>query len=459
MGKMLFIGCSTILTLMLPALVAGCGSSNAQSPPPAAPTPSPTQTQGVVLEAAAGSATMVAVSWTAPDASGAGYRIYRDGGLIKTVHDPSGKTQDTGLKPGSRHCYRVTAVDAAGADIADSNQSCTTTPPLAGWDIQQISAAPPVSLALDAQDRDRVSFCGSAGVYFQAMQADGSISTTWLDPTATCFNALLVVGGDGSDHLIYTDINSDQLRYATDVSGTWVVSAIPGAEGAEFPSLDVDQGGAIHVAYLLFTGHGPDYYQLVYASDVSGSWQTTVVDSVLAYPSIAVDALGLPHIAYLGAVQPDGSYPVHYMSQARDGWSDRIVATSEDPKTLVALAMGPSGQAGIVYKSQTDLEYVTQVSGHWVVAQVDSFDATDPEYGQYGAYDVSIDMDTSGDPHLAYEDTSGNLKYARLSSGRWDTVYVDTEGTQNQIAIDASGHARIVYAGLDNLYSKLAVSP
>lgn len=459
MGKTPLFGRSMILTLMLSASVAGCGSGNAPSSPSAAPMASSTSTQSVVLEAAADSATTVHMSWTGSGTPGARYRIYRDGELLDTVRDGGGKAHDTGLTPGTQYCYQLTAVDAAGAGTADSNKSCVTTAPLAGWDIQQISAAPPVSLALDPQGRERISFCGSGRVYFQAPQADGSISTASLDPSAACFNALLVVGGDGSDHIVYADTHSNQLKYATDVSGGWVVSVIPGADGAQFPSLAIDQGDAVHVAYLVFTGHSPDAYQLDYASDASGSWQITLVESVLAYPSIAVDATGAPHIAYLGAVQPDGTYPVHYRSFVSSAWSDEIIATSEDPKTSVALAVTPAGHADLVYKSQTDLEYVTGASGHWVATQVDSFDAAGPVYDQYGAYDVSMDLDAAGKPHLAYEDASGNLKYAHLSSGRWATLYVDTEGTQNKIKMDAAGHAHITYAGVDNLYSKLAVSP
>jgi hypothetical protein len=461
MGNMPFFGRSLSLALMLPALLAGCGGGSGTTPPlVSAATRAPSaSTQGVVLDATADSATTVHMSWADSGTPGAGYRIYRDSELVDTVRDGSGAIRDTGLTPGTRYCYQLTAIDAASAGTADSNKSCVTTAALAGWEIQRISAAPPLSLALDARGLDRVSFCGSSGVYYQARQADGSISTAWLDPSAACFNALLAVGGDGSNHIVYADTNSDQLKYATDVSGQWVVSVIPGADGAEFPSLAIDQGNAVHVAYLVFTGHSPDAYQLAYATDASGSWQTTLVESVLAYPSIAVDAAGTPHIAYLGAVQSDGTYPVHYRSYVSAAWSDEMIATSDDPKTLVALAVTPAGQANLVYKSQVDLEYVTGISGHWLATRVDSFDTASPEYGQYGAYDVSIDLDTAGKPHLAYEDSSGNLKYAHLSSDRWATLYVDTEGAQNQLKVDAAGHAHITYAGVDNLYSKLAISP
>lgn len=450
MGRLPPFGRSIFLSSVLAALLEGCGAGTA---------PTPLSAAAIVLKAAADSATEIDMSWAGSRMPGARYQIYRDGTLVNTVGDTTGKTHDTGLAPGSQHCYRVSAVDTTGAGIADSNESCATTAPLAAWHVKRIAPAPPVSLALDAEGRGRVAFCSPTGVYLRARQADGSISTTSVDPSAACSTALLAVGGDDSDHVVYADTNSDQLKYATDVSGRWVVSVIPGADGAEFPSIDIDQGDAIHMAYLVFTGQSPDSYQLDYASNVSGSWQTTTVENVLAYPSIAVDAAGTPHIAYLGTLQPDGSYPVHYRSYGSSGWSDQVAATSADPKTLVALAVAPGGQAGLIYKSQAELEYATDASGGWMTTQVDSFDATGPEDGQYGAYDVSMDLDSAGNPHLAYQDTNGNLKYASLGIDGWDTVYVDTEGTQNQIRMDAAGHAHITYAGTDNLYSKLAVSP
>ena len=448
MGKILCRARRFSLNLVFSGLLAGCGGGG----------PAPPAVAAIVLDASTASATSIRMSWTASTA-GSRYRIYRDGTLLDTVSGASRSVSDTGLQSGSRHCYRITAVDGAGAAVADSNQSCAATAPLASWAIQRVSASPPVSQALDAQGLDRMSFCGPRGVQFQASRADGSFSTVSLDPAAACFDALLVVGGDGSDHIVYADTNSDQLKYATDVSGQWVVSVIPGAAGAEFPSLAIDRGDAVHVAYLLFTGHSPGAYQLMYASDASGSWQSTLVEDTLAYPSLAVDAAGTPHIAYLGAMRADGGYPVHYRSYASGAWIDEVAAVSADPKSLVALAVTPAGRPQLVYKSLAELDYVTQVSGRWTTTRVDSFDAGAADYGRYGAYDVSLDLDSAGGPHLAYEDSSGDLKYAVLEAGRWGTVYVDTEGTQNQIKMDPGGHARIAYAGADNLYSKLAVSP
>lgn len=440
--------------------LAGCGGGSGAAAPAseqqATPAPLP---QGIMLSTTVGSPTKVAISWVTSKTTGDKYEIYRNGELDTSAVGSAEGTYDTGLAPGTQYCYQVTVTNPVGAGMASSNQSCVTTAPLAGWDITTIQTAPPLSLSLDPQGRERVSFCASSGVYFQARQADGSWNTAEVDASASCFNALLAVGGDGSDHIIYVDDHSNELKYATDVSGSWSVSTVPGADGAEFYTLALDSGNNLHVAYELFTGQAPDCYQIVYASNANGGWQETVVASAQGYPVIAVDGNGAAYIAYLGEAQADGSYPVHYMTDASGSWTDSAVAASQDGKTLLGLAVDAAGHADLVYKSQAQLEYASDISGSWKVTQVDSFDAAGPEDDSCGAYDVSIALDSAGQPHLSYEDTSGNLKYASLGTRQWATSYVDTEGTQNQIRMDASGHAHISYGNAQNLYSKLAVSP
>ncbi len=448
--------------LLLAGLTACGGGASATNPAAGTATKAPASIpspQGMTLTTQAASATQATLSWGGSTESGDKYQVYRNGELDKSAGVDADGAYDTGLAPGTQYCYQVTVGNSQGAGMVSSNQSCITTAPLAGWNINMITTAPPLSLALDPQGRDRLSFCTADGVVYQALQAGGTWSTVQVAPGANCFAAPLAVGGDGSDHIIYVDGNSNVLEYATDVSGSWSVSAVPGADGAEFYNLAVDSSDHVHVTYLLFTGETPDCYEVVYASNASGSWQSTVVASEQAYPVIAVDGHGAAYIAYLGQAEADGSYPVHYLTDARGSWVDDVVAESVDSKSLAALTVDPAGHAHIVYKSQTTLEYATDASGSWVTAAVDSFDATGPEDDSCGAYDVSIDLDTAGRPHLSYEDTDGDLKYATPAQSGWQTSYVDTEGTQNQIRMDAAGHAHVVYGNAQNLYSKLAVSP
>jgi len=449
---------------MLALLVGlgGCGGGASTTPTPGTDVnqaPPLAHTQGITLSAAAASPTKATMSWTGSSAPGDKFQVYRNGELDSSATGDSTSAADTGLAPGTQYCYQVSVANSTGAGMASSNQSCLTTAPLAGWDIRIIKQAPPLSLALDAQSLERIGFCTAGGVIYQARQTDDTWNTAQVDAGAACFSTSLAVGGDGSSHMIYLDGNSNALKYATDVSGRWSVSPIPGTEGAQFYSMALDSGNHVHIAYVFFTGMAPNCYQIVYTSNASGDWQSTVVAELQAYPVIAVDGSGAPHIAYVDGEASSGPYPVHYLTATSSGWTDSVVATSADAKSLAALAVDSAGHAHLVYKSEADLDYVSDVSGTWKTEQVESFDAAGPQNDRYGAYDVSIDLDTSGLPHLSYEDTDGNLKYAVQSQGKWSTRYVDTEGRENEIRVDQAGHAHIAYANTENLYSKLAVSP
>ncbi|HEU5399396.1 MAG TPA: fibronectin type III domain-containing protein [Gammaproteobacteria bacterium] len=451
------------VTLLVLAGLSGCGGgatpATGQAPAPSSGKTSTSSQQAFTLSVTPASPTKVSMAWQGATASGDSYQVYRNGELDTSVATDGKTAADEGLAPDTQYCYQVTVVNADGAGTASSNQSCVTTAPLAGWNIQRITTAPPLSLALDPQGHQRLAFCGATGVFYQAQQGDSSWSTVQVEGGVDCYTALLAVGGDGSNHIVYLDENTDTLRYATDASGSWSISSVDGADGAEFYQLALDSGNHVHLAYRLFTGQAGACFQLVYETNASGAWQSTVVADTDAYPVIAVDGAGAAHIAYLDGTAVNGSYPVHYLTDASGAWTDGVVASSADPKSLLAIAVGPAGHARLVYKSEASLEYASNVSGAWQTNTVDGFNPDGPEIDKYGAYDVSIALDSAGQPHMSYEDATGNLKYATPGLDGWNTSYVDTEGTQNEIRMDAAGHAHIVYGNADNLYSKLAVSP
>lgn len=451
------------ITLLVLMALSGCGGG--ASPATAAPAANGTGStaasslQALTLSVTPASPTKVSMTWQGATASGDSYQVYRNGALDSAVSTSGKAASDEGLAPGTQYCYEVTAVSTTGGGTASSNQSCVTTASLAGWNIQQVTTAPPLSLALGPQGHQRVAFCGATGVFYQVQRGDSSWTTVLVEAGVNCFSAQLAVGADGSNHIVYLDDNTGELRYATDVSGSWNVSSVAGADGAEFYQLALDSGDHVHLVYMLFTGQAGGCYQLVYANNAFGSWQSTVVADVKAYPVIAADGAGFAHIAYVSETAVNGSYPVHYLTDASGAWIDTVVAVSADPKSLVAIAVGSAGHARLVYKSQTSLDFVSDVTGSWRQSQVDDFSAQGPEDDSDGAYDVSIALDSAGQAHMSYEDTSGNLKYAAPGMDSWVTSYVDTEGTQNEIRMDAAGHAHIAYGNASNLYSKIAVSP
>ena len=132
----------------------------------------------------------------------------------------------------------------------------------------------------------------------------------------------------------------------------------------------LDASGHVHISYY---AAGP-YYDLRYATNASGSWATTTVDSsgdVGLYTSLALDADGKAHISYY-------------------------------------------------YSNNADLKYATNASGYWVTTMVDSIE----EVGMY----TSIALDTSNKAYISYYDSENrDLKYATNVSGMRTSI-VDSSG-------------------------------
>jgi chitodextrinase len=79
------------------------------------------------LAATAASAAQLDLVWTAAadDVGVTGYKLYRDGALLAVL--PGLSHSDAGLGEYERHCYEVSAVDAAGNESAASAQVCART--------------------------------------------------------------------------------------------------------------------------------------------------------------------------------------------------------------------------------------------------------------------------------------------------------------------------------------------
>ena len=114
--------------LFVSLLSISCGGGGGgDSPPP--PTPSDTTAPSVPGSLIANkiSTGQIDLSWNvSTDNTGVtGYKIYRNSAYLTTV--TSNSRSDTGLTNNTNYCYTVSAVDAAGNESGQSNQSCATT--------------------------------------------------------------------------------------------------------------------------------------------------------------------------------------------------------------------------------------------------------------------------------------------------------------------------------------------
>ena len=112
--------CAVLFILLLILfIVTGCTRSDGGKGSDIMP---PTVPNGLAITAV--SASEVKVSWkpSADDSGVKGYKIYRNGAYVKTT-DATSMT-DTGLKPKTRYCYKVSAYDASGNESAQSTDVC-----------------------------------------------------------------------------------------------------------------------------------------------------------------------------------------------------------------------------------------------------------------------------------------------------------------------------------------------
>ncbi len=146
---------ATLILLLLISPIYSCRNSEEETPPPdnhisAAPPAAPSNLTAVVT-----SSNAVALSWTASSSTNtlSGYKVYRDGGYLKTAATTS--ASDTGLALAVQYCYTVSAIDENNLESAQSNTGCAMTSDMAPPSV-------PADLIANAITSSRVDLAWSA---------------------------------------------------------------------------------------------------------------------------------------------------------------------------------------------------------------------------------------------------------------------------------------------------------
>ncbi len=385
-----------------------------------------------------------------------GYRIYRNGAFLQDVSTTS--FSDTALSPSTQYCYTVKAYDAAGNESPESDAACAT----ASWVITTIDSQVDVQwtpIALDSSDKAHISYYDGFYTGSNQQVADLKYATnrtgTWT--TQTIDNVAPIVYGStdiavdsaGAVHITYYQFSQYHLKYATNGGGSWATYILdPNALNVTTTSVAVDSLDKLHVSYN-------DYPSgLIYTTNTSGVWtQEVVVSGEPYYNSIAVDASGRVHIAYLTNYT---AFDLAYATNVSGTWVTEAIESAGDVGASNSTAVDTAGKAHISYYDATsgDLKYATNASGAWVTATIDS-------EGDVGS-STSIAVDSAGKVHISYTDnTSHALKYATNASGEWKLYTIDNaawvggllsgSGGYTSIAVDSSGSVHITYRGNTDL--------
>ena len=263
----------------------------------------------------------------------------------------------------------------------------------------------------------------------------------------------IAVDASGNPHIVY---GSNNLFYAYYNGSSWHYETIDIVDPSNnisggCASIALDTSGNVHISYRdkKYDNNSDYKYDLKYVTNASGTWVTTTVDSggsVGTYISMALDTSGKVHISYYDSTErynDSMNRDLKYATNASGTWVTTTVDSDGDVGTYASLAIDTSGKVHISYYDDTndDLKYATNVSGGWVMTTVDS----GRDVGEY----TSIALDSSSKAHISYYDaTNEDIKYATNASGVWVATTVDSGGggrAYNLPAIDHSGNCHITH--------------
>lgn len=272
------------------------------------------------------------------------------------------------------------------------------------------------SLAVDSNDNIHISYYDSINEDLKyATNSSGQFVIVTLDTTGNVGQyGSIGIDSNNKVHISYYDSTNGDLKYATNASGLWVYTTIDSAENVGwFTSLAVDSNDKIHISYFDLTNS-----DLKYITNLSGSWTAEIIDSGGSfYSSLAIDSEGKVHIAYYGSAN------LKYASNIFGPWATTTLDSNGNVGVVPSLTIDSNNKFHISYYDSTnkDLKYITNASGSAVAAVIDSND-------NIGA-SSSLALDSNNKVHIAYRDSNNNdLKYADNISGSWVSTVIDSIG-------------------------------
>jgi len=225
-----------------------------------------------------------------------------DGSWQTEMADPDGWCSTSLAVDDSDRLHMAYFADAMGNEIRHASQGAGVWLPesiiqLATSSSCNTQTPGTVAVATDTTGAARIAYAGIYPGYglFHARTEAG----TWLvDTVATArvMNLALAVGPAGLGYI--ASVNADGYLWLArqDVNGVWTSATVNDEWASGQPALVVDGAGQPHVAYIGLGG------QLRYATQVDGSWRILALDGkAVSGADLVLDTLGKVHIVYFGS--------------------------------------------------------------------------------------------------------------------------------------------------------------
>ena len=432
----------------------------------------------------------VHVAYCGYDGSGSGlkYALYDGENWDITVADPS---EDSGS-------YLALALDRAGQPCVSYHDHESQTFDLKyaskngeSWNIQTV---PPEGatkgqypdLELDSQGVPHLVYMIHNDRAIRYASKDGE---TWGISDVSSFEELplgnyfrspsLVVDEEDLLHVCFA--SNDVLTYAVRPADVWEFETVSPNLDTQECDLALNSSGQPHISFTAYDYGLPSSStispsaslgrDLFYGTKDGTDWSVEKIDDGEIYKSrIALDIEGSPSICYFDNLTDE----LRYAAQTEGSWDIAIVSsdiyvyalsmTGDDGIPHVAFVARNEGlinnsleDSGTIISS-SGLFYGTLYGDQWIIEKIDDIDSG------YGARQVSIVLDSYGNPHITYgtgttelqvEDVETpedriELKYAWFDGDSWHTAVVTEDylggfAMYTSLALDENDLSHLAY--------------
>jgi hypothetical protein len=257
----------------------------------------------------------------------------------------------------------------------------------------------------------------------------------------------------GKMYLAYFDEYAKHLKVATrDANGVWQNAVVvdPAFMAGQFVSIALDAAGLPGLAY-----YDANHADLKYAKYDGSSWSVQTVDATFTtgyYPSLQFTGAGRPVISYYSKTAGD----LKFAAFNGGAWELSTIDAAGDVGRYSSLALNPAtGRWAVGYEDTGKgwFKYAEQTKTAWTPAVVDG---TTKIGGGY----VSLAFNPlSKRPAMSYYDAyNADLKYATFNGSAWGTKAIVAKGSvglYSNLRIDATtGDADVLYynRGADGVF-------
>ncbi len=237
-------------------------------------------------------------------------------------------------------------------------------------------------------------------------------------------------------HIAYTTDNND-LLYTHFMGDEWINQTVSN-EAGNSPDIAIDDSNTPHIGY---GRPGPD---VIYAKLDGNSWITdTVDDDMVVAPTLALDSSGNPHLAYQD-VRPTHlpwARGIVYAYWTGSNWNTTVVNKNitgcEFDCDTVSLALDSSDSPHVAYRDRADNRIIYSVldGNSWITKGID-----------VSSFGPQLRIDSRDVPHVVYTHDGPEAKYGTYDGSSWTTGTIDSKtAVWPSVAFDKFNRPHVAY--------------